>query len=248
MKGVLFASDLHLSAQRPDRTELFLRLLKSVTPVAAAIYLLGDIVEFWLGDDDPEPAHGALVAALADTVQAGTAVYVMTGNRDFLMGAQFFAQTGAKALADFEVIDLFGTATLLTHGDLLCTNDTQYQAFRRYVRDPVNQQKFLSLPVHERYRVAAETRSGTQASMLEKDDDIMDVNPQEVVRMMQQYAVSALIHGHTHRPAVHIEDGVTSKIRRTVLGDWYSTNKVLWCTPSAADLIDAETLLKQLAR
>lgn len=246
MKGVLFASDLHLSPQRPDRIALFIQLLRQTAPRAEAIYLLGDIVEFWLGDDDPEPSHRSLIAALATAAETGTAVHVMTGNRDFLMAAQFFAETRAQPLRDFEVIDLFGVRTLLTHGDLLCTNDVKYQAFRRHVRDPVNQQQFLSLPLPERYRIAAETRSGTQASMLEKDDDIMDVDPSEVMRVIREYDVTTLIHGHTHRPAIHTVEG-TSRTRRIVLGDWYSTNQVLWCLPTHETLIGAAELLATFA-
>lgn len=243
MKGVLFASDLHLSPLRPDRTALFLQLLREVAPRADSIYLLGDIVEIWLGDDDPEPSHRALVAALAKVAEAGTAVHVMVGNRDFLMGERFFAEARARPMRDFEVINLFGVPTLLTHGDLLCTNDVKYQAFRRHVRDPVNQRQFLNLPLPERYRVAAATRTGTKASMLEKDDDIMDVDPSEVVRVIRDYDVATLIHGHTHRPAIHHVEG-TSRSRRIVLGDWYSTNQVLWCTPTHETLIGAAELLE----
>ncbi|MSR14369.1 MAG: UDP-2,3-diacylglucosamine diphosphatase [Gammaproteobacteria bacterium] len=246
MKGVLFASDLHLSPQRPDRIALFFRLLEQIAPRAEAIYLLGDVVEFWVGDDDVAPAHRALVEALALAATVCPAVYVMTGNRDFLMGERFFAETKARPLADFEVVDLFGTSTLLTHGDLLCINDLKYQAFRQYVRAPDNQRQFLSLPLAERYRVAAQTRSGTQASMLEKEDDIMDVDPDEVVRVMQEHRVSHLIHGHTHRPAVHRLEGAPLS-QRIVLGDWYTGNQVLWCTGAEKKLIGAAELIGTLA-
>lgn len=245
MQNVLFASDLHLSPARPDRIDRFCALLARCRAAAGAVYLLGDLVEFWLGDDDEDPVHLRLVAALRDLTAAGVKVAVTTGNRDFLMGAHFCAMTGATLLADYEVVDVHGTPTLLTHGDLLCLKDVQYQQFRKYVRDPARRQQFLSLPLAERRRIATETRSGTQKSMLDKDDFIMDVDEAEVARVMAQYQVRRLVHGHTHRPAVHPLEVAGAPCERVVLGDWYAGDEVYWATPTGQRLLSAAALLAE---
>jgi UDP-2,3-diacylglucosamine hydrolase len=230
--SVIFISDLHLSAERPEKLALFHRFLDHSRGRADAIYILGDLFEIWLGDDDDSEPHPEIVAALAELTFAGVALYVMRGNRDFLFGDDFARETGATMLPDYHVLDLFGTATLLTHGDLLCTKDVQYQAFRKYVQDPRHQADFLSRDLPERRQLAAEMRSGTQASMLEKDDFIMDVDDDTVVETMRGFSVQRLIHGHTHRPAVHTFEIDGVRCSRVVLGDWYEQDSLVVCKPS----------------
>ena len=246
MKGVLFASDLHLNAALESRLDLFLALLKKAQTEASQVYLLGDLVEFWLGDDDPAPIQRRLIAAFRALTDAGVELYVALGNRDFLIGDQFRAETGAKLLADYTRIDLFGTPTLLTHGDLLCTKDIQYQEFRRTVREPARQRQFLDLPLAQRRQIAESTRSGTQASMLEKDSFIMDVDDGEVTRVMDQHEVRQLIHGHTHRAHIHRFTRGAQSHCRIVLGEWYTGTEVLWCTTGSQALVCAADLLATL--
>ena len=229
MRPTLFLSDAHLSVERPAQIATFCAVLGRATALGAEVYILGDLVEFWLGDDDDAPTMRAVVAALAEYSAAGGTLKVSLGNRDFLFGERFCAETGATLLPDYLTVQLHGHPVLLTHGDLLCTRDLKYQAFRGYVRDPQNQQKFLLAPLAQRRQIAAQMREGTQASMLEKNDDIMDVDADEVQRVMLAQGVTTLIHGHTHRPAVHsfsLPDGRPGL--RYVLGDWYRTGTVLW--------------------
>jgi len=246
MKGILFASDLHLSDARPERLELFEALLSFAQTAASHVYLLGDIVEFWLGDDDPDPVHLRVVQALRALTNAGVGLSVAMGNRDFLLGQRFVAETGASLLPDYTCIDLCGTPTLLTHGDLLCTKDVKYQEFRRSVRDPFRQKMFLSMPLEKRREIASSTRAGTQASMLEKDNFIMDVDDDEVARVMQEHQVTQLIHGHTHRPAIHEFTVSNQTRRRIVLGEWYNGTEVLWCNAEGHALIAAGELITKL--
>ncbi len=188
---------------------------------------MGDLFEVWLGDDDDTPPNGEVVVALAALTAAGVALHVGCGNRDFLYGSRFVRATGARLLDDYAVIDLYGTPTLITHGDLLCTRDVKYQRFRRVVRHPITRHAFLATPLAWRQRIAHRTRSGTVASMRRKDDDIMDVEESTVTNVMARFGVTLLIHGHTHRPAFHeYECGARQRI---VLGDWYEQDTVLAC-------------------
>lgn len=246
MDKVLFASDLHLSAARPDKVELALALLQALPGRVDALYLLGDLVEFWPGDDDDEPVHRALVAALRTLTASGLPVSVMTGNRDFLMGERFRADTGVALLPDWAAVSLHGEPTLLTHGDLLCLKDAQYQAFRGQVRDPVRQQQFLSLPLAERRRIASATRAGTTQSMAAKDDYIMDVDEDEVLRVLRARNADCLVHGHTHRPAIHALTVDGRSARRVVLGDWYGDGEVYLVTAEGGRLQPAAALLAEL--
>ena len=217
----VFASDLHLSAGSPEKVDLFDAFMRRSAQTAQALYLLGDVFEIWLGDDDQSAPNPGVIRAMRQFSNSGARLFVMCGNRDFLIGANFIKETGATLLPDWQIIDLAATPTLLTHGDLLCTKDVEYQAFRQYVRDPKNQADFLALPLPERRQVAAKMRSGTQASMLEKDDFIMDVEQSTVERVMAEHGVAQLIHGHTHRPATHQFKSEGVQRERIVLGDWY---------------------------
>ena len=241
----LFVSDLHLAGERPAQLELFVAFLERVRTRAHALYILGDLFEVWLGDDDDTPPHPRIVAALAALSGHGVKLHIGRGNRDFLCGERFAAATGATLLEDYTVIDLYGTRTLLTHGDLLCTRDVKYQRFRRVVHHPLVRRTFLSIPLAWRQRIAHKTRSGTTASMQLKSDQIMDVDEDTVASVMERYAASLLIHGHTHRPAVHdyARDGCCR--RRIVLGDWYEQDSVLVGDESGQRALRVGTFLAQ---
>lgn len=236
MPCTLFISDLHLDPQRPEITRLFLDFLENRGRAAGCLYILGDLFEAWVGDDDDSALAGAVCAGLRDCAGSGTPVYVMHGNRDFLLGSAFATASGCTLLPDPAVIDLYGQATLLMHGDLLCTDDTEYLAFRKMVREPRWQQAFLDKPLAERRQIALQLRETSIERTQGKPDSIMDVNPQTVVDTMKRHAVQRLIHGHTHRPAVHNLKVNGMPAQRLVLGDWYEQGSVLECTPVGCQL------------
>jgi UDP-2,3-diacylglucosamine hydrolase len=225
----LFISDLHLDAERPEITALFGHFLDGDARSADALYILGDLFEAWVGDDDPSAA-GALVAEkLRALVDAGVPAYFIRGNRDFLLGESFAARCGMTLLEDPSVIDLYGTPTLILHGDLLCTDDTAYQQFRTQTRDPQWQAQFLAQPLHSRLAFAAQARAASQArygELVEKGiaETIGDVSPATVQDWFARFGVTRMIHGHTHRPAIHDEGNGNTRI---VLGDWYTQGSVL---------------------
>lgn len=223
----LFVSDLHLSVDRPDKLELFQRFAARAAQVASKLYILGDLFEVWLGDDDDTPEHRAIVEALAGLSAAGVAVYFIHGNRDFLCGADFSTQTGATLLPDYATIELDGQCAVLTHGDLLCTRDVKYQRFRRVVRHPLVRRLFLAVPLASRRRIAFGTRTRTVASMESKDTEIMDVDSATVAEVLRRHAATLLIHGHTHRPAMHAVAVDGRACQRVVIGDWYCDDDVL---------------------
>ena len=225
----LFISDLHLSGERPQIVELFLRFLREDAVNADALYILGDLFEVWLGDDAVFPDIKPVMEALAALHRRGVPVYVMAGNRDFLMGAGFEAMSGCTLLPDPTVIDLYGTPTLLMHGDTLCTDDVEYQRFRAQVRDPRWQAAILAKSVEERIAYAKQMRAQSKAAMQGKSEEIMDVNAQAVGQALREHQVTRMIHGHTHRPAIHglmLDDHPATRI---VLGDWYDQSSVLRC-------------------
>jgi len=230
MPGTLFISDLHLDPERPAVTELFLELLGTRARTADAIYILGDLFEAWTGDDDTSPMNQAVCKGLKQCATAGTPAFIMHGNRDFLLGAQFAEASGCTLLDDPALIDLYGTPALLMHGDLLCTDDKEYMAFRAMVRDPQWQHELLSKSLEERQHIAREMRTRSREQTGGKPESIMDVNSAAVVKTMTDHQVQRLIHGHTHRPAIH--DLVISgkPAQRIVLGDWYEQGSLLECT------------------
>jgi UDP-2,3-diacylglucosamine hydrolase len=228
----LFVSDLHLDPARPAITALFLHFLRTEAVDADALYILGDLFEAWVGDDvGGEPAQ-SVRAALKALSASGVPVYFQRGNRDFLAGARFAADTGARLLPDPAVVNLYGEPTLLMHGDLLCTGDTAYQAFRAQVRAPAWQAQFLAQPLAAREAFAAKARAASKEH--QKDvgsggamDAITDVDADAVAQTLARYGVRRLIHGHTHRPAMHALDAGGRHARRIVLGDWYEQGSVL---------------------
>lgn len=227
--ATLFISDLHLDPERPATTALFLELLERRTGQTEALYILGDLFEAWLGDDDDGPLGREVAAALKRRVDQGITVYFMHGNRDFLLGDGFAEASGARLLPEALVIDLYGSPTLLMHGDTLCTDDVDYQAFRAQVRSPQWRAQALALPLAQRRLLAKQLRQDSQEAVRQKAAAITDVNPQAVLEAMRAHGVRQLIHGHTHRPAIHdfLLDGVPA--RRLVLGDWYAQGSALWC-------------------
>lgn len=235
---ILLISDLHLDPIRPRITELFIKFLETQARSAAALYILGDFFEAWIGDDDPDPHHAQMMAGVRALTESGVPVYFMHGNRDFLIGDIFAANTGCRLLADPAVVNFQDKPTLLMHGDTLCTDDAEYQAFRRQVHDPAWQKAFLARPLAERRAFAARARAASQTRNASKPDYLMDVNQREVERIMMKYGVTRLIHGHTHRPAVHRFTANDQKFMRIVLGDWYEQSSVLLVKENAFELHD----------
>lgn len=221
----LFISDLHLEEERPDITRAFLNFLDETAKGVEALYILGDFFEAWIGDDEHTALQNEVADALATLAQTGTRIFLMHGNRDFMIGEDYCQRCGATLLEDPTVIDLYGEPTLLMHGDSLCTRDQAYQKFRANMRNPEWQQAFMKRPLHERQQVGRQIRQMSMAKNQGKQESIMDVTPEEVILEMERHGVKRLIHGHTHRPAVHAVDIAGEPAKRYVLGDW---DKSLW--------------------
>lgn len=237
--ATLFISDLHLDASRPEIAQQFIDFLHGRAHGAKALYILGDLFEVWIGDDDPDPIKALVMDALQALTQRGTACYVMHGNRDFLLGKRFCARTGARLIRDGTTIDLYGKRVLLLHGDTLCTDDHAYQRLRRILRNPVSRALFRLMTLSQRQRLAQRLRAGSQAhlsNLSAQTPDIMDVNPAAVRRAFESHQVRYMIHGHTHRPAIHELDIDGQTATRIVLGDWYTQSSVLCWDERGFDL------------
>ena len=234
----LFVSDLHLDPERPAITDLFGRFLDGEARDADALYILGDLFEAWVGDDDPSEAGTFVAARLKALADAGVPTYFIRGNRDFLLGDAYAKRAGMTILPDPAVILLQGEATLILHGDLLCSDDTAYQQFRTQTRDPRWQAQFLAQPLAARLAFAAQARAASKARYGElqasgQSETITDVSPATVREWFARYGVRRMIHGHTHRPAIHDEGGGATRI---VLGDWYQQGSVLRASEDGFDL------------
>jgi len=220
--STLLISDLHLTEERPEANERFITLLEEKGRAAGALYILGDFFEYWIGDDDlAEPFNAVIAGLLKDLTRRGVAVNLMHGNRDFLIGEGFCAATGAALLQDPTVVDIAGVKTLLMHGDTLCTDDLDYQAWRRKARDPAFQAAFLAKPLGERRQQVHQMREQSRQVVQEKTAEIMDVNDEAVRRALRDHGVRRLIHGHTHRPGRHAIEVDGKRCERWVLPDWY---------------------------
>jgi UDP-2,3-diacylglucosamine hydrolase len=233
----LFISDLHLTPERPLPVRLFERFIKEIAPGAQALYILGDFFEAWVGDDVlDQPFNLAICETLKSLASSGVEVYFMPGNRDFLAGSKFATAANLTLLADPAEVALHGTPTLLAHGDQFCTDDADYQAFRRLVRDPEWQRQFLAQPLPQRLALANSLRERSEHAKAGKQPQIMDVNPASVEAMLKSHAPRRIIHGHTHRPARH-ELQVDGRIcERWVLPDWYETGGYLTCDAAGCRL------------
>jgi len=236
MSETLFVSDLHLDESRPAVTRQFLLFLDRQAAHADALYILGDLFEVWLGDDEPSPLSRQVIGSLRQLTEAGVPAYFIHGNRDFLIGDEFARQSGCRLMPDASVINLYGTATLIMHGDTLCTDDVRYQAFRQQVRSASWQREFLSLPHAERERMAQQMREENTQEKLQKSDEIMDVNQDAVEATMRNYGAARLIHGHTHRPAIHDFTLNERPMQRLVLGPWEARGSVGRCSPTGCRL------------
>ena len=226
----IFVSDLHLAPERPQINQVFFAFTRDTAPQADALYILGDLFEYWVGDDDlGDPFNAAIADALRELSGTGTALYFMHGNRDVLVGPAFVSRCGARLLADPTLLDLYGTRTLVMHGDTLCTGDVEYQKFRVYAHDPENQRRFLSQPLPARRQQMLGMRTQSEKSKQSKPADIMDVTPAAVEQALRRHGHPRLIHGHTHRPArhLHVVDG--HHCERWVLNDWYERGGYLRC-------------------
>jgi UDP-2,3-diacylglucosamine hydrolase len=223
----LFISDLHLDDERPFITALFLQFLRGEARDAQALYILGDLFESWIGDDDDAPLAAQVQDALAGLSHSGVAVHFMAGNRDFLVGERFAQRSGLVLLEDPTRIELAGVPTLLMHGDTLCTDDVEYQKFRAQVRDPAWQRAFLAQPLEQRRAFAAQARERSRQHTGSAMAQIMDVTDTAVREVLQTQGAQRLIHGHTHRPARHRVELDGRVAERIVLGDWYEQGSVL---------------------
>jgi UDP-2,3-diacylglucosamine hydrolase len=223
----LFISDLHLDAGEPAAGAQFVDFLATRAASAEALYILGDLFEAWVGDDDREPYRDSICAALASLAERGVACYVMHGNRDFLLQRGFASRSGAHLIGDPIIIDLYGEQALLTHGDALCIADRPYQLLRGVVRSARWQRQFLHLPLGLRRSLAEQARQGSQRHTQRTASQIMDVDQDAVTAAMRACNVHTLIHGHTHRPAVHQFELDGRPARRIVLGAWHEQGSVL---------------------
>jgi UDP-2,3-diacylglucosamine hydrolase len=227
----LFVSDLHLDASAPEGIAQFIQFLESDARNAAALYILGDLFEVWVGDDDPEPSRGTVCQALLRFTQSGTPCFVLRGNRDFLLGAGFEQRTGCQLLPDPVLLERGDLRVFITHGDPLCTADHSYQEFRTLVRNPGWQATYLKLPLATRRAMAEAARRGSKAHTERQHEQIMDVHPHAVAAAFRVSGTKLMIHGHTHRPAVHVQETAAGQLQRIVLGDWYGNGSYLALHP-----------------
>ena len=239
--ATLFISDLHLDAERPQITQLFLRFIRDEARGADALYILGDLFEAWVGDVDPSNAGAVVARELSALGAAGVPVYFIRGNRDFLVGDAFARRAGMRILPDPSVVMLYGRPVLIGHGDLLCTDDVAYQQFRAQTRHPQWQAQFLAQPLAARIAFAQQARAASRAHQSGLKDagrmeTITDVSPATVQATFALYGIDTMIHGHTHRPAIHDVDVGPRPCLRIVLGDWYDQGSVLRVTADGFDL------------
>jgi len=232
----LFISDLHLVDSRPDTTRLLQRFLLEEAVNADALYILGDLFEFWLGDDVPSKSSVEVASALFSLTEKGVPCYFMHGNRDFLLQHDYAKSAGMTLLPEEHVADLYGEQVLLMHGDSMCTDDIPYQQFRRMVRDANWQKGFLAMTPQERLQVAMQARDASAEHKGNVSMDIMDVNQGEVIAAFERHGLTRMIHGHTHRPAIHDLEISGHAAQRIVLGDWYTQGSVLRVDPGSYTL------------
>jgi len=230
--SVLFISDLHLAPERPAVTRAFLSFLSDRAANAESLYILGDLFEAWIGDDDPSAMAAEVQDALRNLSDSGVNLFIQQGNRDFLLGKRFTKRCGAVMLGDEHIIEYAGHRALAMHGDSLCTDDIDYQRFRRKARNPIYKWCLSHLPLKRRQKLATDWRAKSMAANSNKASAIMDVNAQAVATVMDNHGVEVLIHGHTHRPNRH----ALASGERIVLGDWHDLGWVLCLDDSGYNL------------
>ncbi|HGK7504568.1 UDP-2,3-diacylglucosamine diphosphatase [Kluyvera cryocrescens] len=235
--ATLFIADLHLQTEEPAITAGFLRFLAGEARGADALYILGDLFEAWIGDDDPNPLHREIATAIKALVDSGVPCYFIHGNRDFLIGKRFARDSGMQLLPEEKVLNLYGRDVLIMHGDTLCTDDPGYLAFRAKVHTLWIQTLFLALPLFIRRRIAQKMRNDSKAANSSKSMEIMDVNPQAVVAVMEKHRVQWLIHGHTHRPDIHTLSANGETAHRVVLGAWHHHGSMVKVSREDVELI-----------
>lgn len=223
----LFISDLHLTPKRPDITNCFISFMREDAIKADALYVLGDLFDFWIGDDDPTNFAEQIKSEFKTLVSKGVPVFFSHGNRDFLVGKRFAKQTGVTLLEEEQVVDLYGEKVVVLHGDTLCTEDVRYLAFREKVHKPWLQWVFNRLPFFIKTRIVRKIQSDTSSDKSNKSMSIMDVTPSEVLAVMEKHQVNSMIHGHTHRPNIHKISVSGEEKTRIVLGDWYTQGSIL---------------------
>jgi UDP-2,3-diacylglucosamine hydrolase len=225
--ATLFISDLHLEADRPEIGEQFLAFLAGPARDADALYILGDLFEAWVGDDDPSSYYADMKDAIRELAGSGVPVYFMHGNRDFMIGERFATETGVTLLPDPYPVELYGEKVLLSHGDYLCTDDIEYQKVRAMTRNPEWQAMMMSKPLEERLAFARQAREQSRAHSASMTEEIADVNEDAVEKAIREHGVEILLHGHTHRPAVHPFHVDERPVHRIVLGDWYEQGSMV---------------------
>ena len=238
MKSTLFIADLHLEDSAVERTQWLLEFLAGPASKAEAVYILGDLFEFWIGDDALSATAQQVAKATAALSASGVPCYFMHGNRDFLLGESYASLAGMNLLPDTVVIDLYETPTLLLHGDTLCTDDTEYQAFRQQTRDPAWQAAVLAMSIEERLQMAQSARDASIEHTGATSMDIMDVNEEAVSEAFRKHQVTRMIHGHTHRPAFHQVELGDAIAERIVLADWHKGGSYLEVSPDGAESIE----------
>jgi UDP-2,3-diacylglucosamine hydrolase len=235
--AALFISDLHIDAARPAILEQFLHFLAAEAAHADALYILGDLFESWVGDDAADPAQAAAIQGLHSLTSRGVPCFVMHGNRDFLLAGQFCRMSGAELLPDPLIVTLYGEPVLVMHGDALCTDDRAYQRLRATVRDAAWQKAFLALSVTKRRALAGAARVGSQAHTAAMEYAITDVNADSVAAALRGAGTATLLHGHTHRPAIHAFEVDGRACTRIVLGDWYDQGSLLRWDENGPELV-----------
>lgn len=235
--ATLFISDLHIDASCRQIIRQFTEFLQTEARGADALYILGDLFDSWVGDDAPDAGQSAAIAAIKSLTASGVPCFVMHGNRDFLLGPKFCADTGARLLPDPVIVTLYGEPVLVMHGDALCTDDRAYQRLRATVRDADWQRQFLALSVAARRTLAGAARTGSQAHMASMEDAITDVNAESVAAALRAAGTSILLHGHTHRPGIQSLSVDGRECARIVLGDWHNEGSLLRWDSNGPELL-----------
>ena len=233
----IFISDIHISDDYPEIYQQFLDFIKNLDHNTNALYILGDLFEYWIGDDDPNPIFKKIQTELKDLSKINVSVFFMHGNRDFLVGDEFAEKSHIKILSDPSIIELYGERILISHGDIFCIDDEEYQSFRKQTRDPQWQEMILEKPLEYRRNFAQIAREKSLEHTQLENEEIMDVNEDEVKKILDKFNLSTIIHGHTHRPFIHNTISNEVNYRRIVLGDWYEQGSILEWSESGPKLI-----------